>query len=70
MHQDNAYYGLHNGNACTIFIPLNKTLNSQGELTYIKNKIGNEYPHNSSNESAFSLEINEMIKINYTNKTK
>ena len=70
MHQDNAYYGLHNGSACTIFIPLNKTLNSQGELTYIKNKIGNEYPHNSSNESAFSLEINKNDKNKLHKKDK
>lgn len=62
MHQDNAYYGLKNGKACTIFIPLNKTLISQGDLTYITNKVGNEYSHNSSNESAFSLEINQNDK--------
>ena len=58
----NAYYGLKNGKACTIFIPLNKTLISQGDLTYITNKVGNEYSHNSSNESAFSLEINQNDK--------
>ena len=59
MHQDNSYYGLCNGKACTVFIPLNKTHDSPGDLTYIKNKVGNEYSHNSSDESAFSLEINK-----------
>ena len=72
MHQDNAYYGLNNGKACTIFIPLNKTHNSLGDLTYIKNKIGKEYSHNSSKESAFSLEINQNDnkKLKKQNKIK
>ncbi len=62
MHQDNSYYGLSNGKACTIFIPLNEKNDSLGDLTYIKNKIGNEYSHDSSNESAFSLEINQKYR--------
>ena len=70
MHQDNSYYGLTNGKACTIFIPLNKTNDFIGDLTYIKNKVGKEYSHDSSNESAFSLEINPKDRNILKNQKK
>ena len=58
IHQDNAYYGLENASALTFYIALNEQKESEGGLIYIKNNHINEFNHDNSNISGFSLTIN------------
>jgi len=55
LHQDNAYYGLKKGNACTLFIPL--SVSYFGNLKYIPNVPGVMHDHERSNAQAFSLQV-------------
>lgn len=59
IHQDNAYYGLSNGDGLTVYIALNKQCPSSGGLIYYSNDKADEYNHVGSNFSGFSLTIND-----------
>lgn len=67
-HQDNAYYGLEKGNALTFYIALNPQRSLDGGLTYVKHNLVDLNNHVLSNESAFSLEIQD--KSSLTTKEK
>jgi len=58
LHQDNAYYGLVQANACTLFIPL--TVSYMGNLRYISNSPETFYEHERSNANAFSLQVSHQ----------
>ena len=67
-HQDNAYYGLENGNALTFYIPLNSQNPSDGGLRYLKNSIKKQFDHDLSSEKGFSLTIKSKDDINLLEK--
>lgn len=59
IHQDNAYYGLKDGNAITAYIALNDQRPEDGGLRYYSNPVSNQYHHSSCDVSGFSLTIND-----------
>ena len=67
-HQDNAYYGLENGQALTFYIPLDDQNPRDGGLRYFSNPINNEFDHNISKEKGFSLTITDKNEINNLKK--
>ena len=58
-HQDNAYYGLKEGKALTIYVPLNSQTYLKGGLRYLSNKVETQLDHKLSNEKGFSLTIDD-----------
>jgi len=62
-HQDNAYYGLSNGHALTVYVALNSQSPANGGLQYIENPISEELEHKPSASKAFSLQIADMGAI-------
>lgn len=59
-HQDNAYYGLTNGDAITFYISLDPQTSCSGGLQYISNPNHQEYPHIPSSSAAFSLALADL----------
>lgn len=62
-HQDNAYYGLSNGDALTFYISLDYQSPSSGGLQYISNPISHEHEHIGSDSAAFSLALSNPQKF-------
>ena len=58
-HQDNAYFGLKEGNSLTFYISLNFQDHISGGLRYFKIPKGKTYDHKPSTLPGFSLEIND-----------
>ena len=58
-HQDNAYFGLKDGNSLTFYISLNPQDHNNGGLRYYKIPKGITYDHKPSILPGFSLEIND-----------
>ena len=67
-HQDNAYYGLEDGNALTFYIPLNSQNPIDGGLRYLKNSIDKQFDHDISSEKGFSLTIKNKNDIKLLEK--
>jgi len=59
-HQDNAYYGLSNGEALTFYISLDTQTPNAGGLQYISNPNHLEYEHIGSKSAAFSLALADL----------
>ena len=68
LHQDNAYYGLEDGNALSFYTPINKQSSLQGGLTYLSlKKNSGIHKHKLSKASGFSLEIEDKEKAFLSN---
>ena len=62
-HQDNAYYGLNDGNALTFYIALDEQSPLTGGLQYLYNPITDEFLHHVSASPGFSLTIAERSTV-------
>ena len=62
-HQDNAYYGLANGDALTFYISLDDQSPYSGGLQYISNPNFQEHEHVGSDSAAFSLALANLQEV-------